>query len=816
MLDKHLIARTRPQANVENILYWEDYRVTVLGARLFRLEKSDKKQFRDSATQAVWFRDMPKQTFRVERGAKAAVVDTGVCKLILGKDRGQVCVEVNGERIKVDNTGNLLGTYRTLDNCDGEVYKKPWNHADDPYTISLENGVCSTSGVAAIEDNSLTLGEDGQVKNERAEGTDEYIFVYGKDYLGAVKALYTITGYPPLVPRFALGNWWSRYHVYTEEEYLRVLAAFEEREIPLTVATVDMDWHDSEGVEEWLKNTLPEKFYPEYVGTPAVNYGWTGYTWNKELFPDPERFLKKVQEKGLKITLNLHPSDGVRFWEEKYEDMAKVMGFDPMTKRQVPFAFTDERFLNAYFSILHRPLEKQGVDFWWVDWQQPDIPWGEEGAKYDPLWALNHYHYLDNADGHATPLLLSRYAGLGSHRYPLGFSGDTYITWDTLAYLPYFTATASNIGYTWWSHDIGGHQQGEKSDELYLRQVQYGVFSPINRLHCTNADTMTKEPWAYLQGTGKIAEAFLRFRHRLIPYLYTAAWATAKEGIPLVQPLYYRWQEQAAYDHKTEYLFGSQLLVLPVTQKSKRNGYAEVQAWLPEGSWTDIFTGTRYDAPKGGKKCTLHRTLESIPVLIKSGGILPLSMDKGNGCDNPENLELWSYAGNGEYTLYEDGKEQGNVGEHFTKFVAKQTQTEGVRMQILTITPSGDKHILPKNRLLTVRFPDVPLSAKLRLFEEGKEVKTEGYLTDCPALRFTVRPDRRYYLQAEYPLQENLTRWKERAERVLLLAEGHNENKRAFARELRACRTEKEFLTQIKKCPLPKPIPQLLKEELGL
>jgi alpha-glucosidase (family GH31 glycosyl hydrolase) len=134
-------------------------------------------------------------------------------------------------------------------------------------------------------------------------------------------------------------------------------------------------------------------------------------------------------------------------------------------------------------------------------------------AGLDPLWSLNHYHYLDNAKEKENPLILSRYAGVGSHRYPLGFSGDTEITWATLDYLPYFTATASNVGYTWWSHDIGGHHRGEKEDELFVRHVQFGVLSPINRLHCSNWETLSKEPWYFLNGAGEIAvHAFLQER----------------------------------------------------------------------------------------------------------------------------------------------------------------------------------------------------------------------------------------------------------------------------------------------------------------
>ena len=170
----------------------------------------------------------------------------------------------------------------------------------------------------------------------------------------------------------------------------------------------------------------------------------------------------------------------------------------------------------------------------------------------DPLWALNHYHYLDHASNHKTPLILSRYAGIGSHRYPLGFSGDTYITWETLNYLPYYTATASNIGYGWWSHDIGVHMQGEHNGELFLRHAQFGVFSPINRYHSTSAPTLTKEPWFYKNGTGALLEEQMKLRHKLLPFLYTCAYKANKNAEMLMEPTYYYHP-----DCKEDYEYGN-------------------------------------------------------------------------------------------------------------------------------------------------------------------------------------------------------------------------------------------------------------------
>jgi alpha-glucosidase (family GH31 glycosyl hydrolase) len=205
----------------------------------------------------------------------------------------------------------------------------------------------------------------------------------------------------------------------------------------------------------------------------------------------------------------------------------------------------------------------------------------------DPLWLLNHFHFLDSArptpDGTAKrPLTFSRYAGVGSHRYPIGFSGDTVITWASLDFQPYFTATASNIGYGWWSHDVGGHFFGYKDDELAVRWTQFGVFAPITRLHSSDSPFNTREPWRYGARARRIMTRFLRLRHRLVPYLYTMNRRAHGDGEPLVQPMYYAHPHDAdAYRVRNQYRFGDRLLVAPITTPADRaTGLGAVRAWL--------------------------------------------------------------------------------------------------------------------------------------------------------------------------------------------------------------------------------------------
>ena len=640
-LRPHLCIAARPQAVRENILRCGDTRVTVLTDRLFRIERGS---FTDEATQAVWYRDFPavEYTWHCESGR--ILIETAALTLTLDPQRLENSeVEfADGSRAKLDNAENLLGTCSTLDTNGEHLREHPDVTRYDRAHIPLEQGVCARNGAAVYDDSrSLLLLPDGRLLPR--SGTDCYVFAYGHDYPAAVRALYRLCGRTPVLPRWALGNWWCRYWPYTQQEYLNLMDNFADDGIPISVAVIDMDWHYVQIDRDF---GLREKGLDDesHGGTD----GWTGYTWNEELFPDHAALLQELHARGMHASLNLHPALGVRWYERPYRAMAGRMGVDPSEKQVVPFQIANPRFVNAYLELLHHPLEDEGVDFWWIDWQQGKT---SALAGLDPLWALNHYHYLDSVQRRGEGLILSRYAGVGSHRYPVGFSGDTHMDWEFLDYLPYFTATAANVGYGWWSHDIGGHHRGLRDEELYLRWLQFGVFSPINRLHCCPSVTASKEPWTFTAPVRAMAEKWLRLRRRLVPYLYSASWNNTFEGVPPVRPMYYEWPEEAAaYEADHQYLFG-ELLVAPITEKSQKRGIAAKRVWLPPGRWTDIFTGGTYT---GGRWVTVWRDSGSMPVFARAGCILPLEAAQDNACSAPETLDVFVYTGDGNYDLIEE------------------------------------------------------------------------------------------------------------------------------------------------------------------
>ena len=311
--------------------------------------------------------------------------------------------------------------------------------------------------------------------------------------------------------------------------------------------------------------------------------------------------------------------------------------------------------------------------------------------KMDPLWLLNHLHILDISRNGKRPMFFSRYAGLGSHRYPVGFSGDTFITWESLDFQPYFTVNATNAGYCWWSHDIGGHMYGYRDDELTVRWMQFGVFSPINRLHSTASPFYGKEPWNLRPEARQIAGDWLRLRHALFPYLYTMNHRTHTQLLPLIQPMYYLYPEKDdAYAGRNQYLFGSELIVCPITRKNDPVSLmGEAEVWFPEGMWIDFFNGLIY---RGDSMRRVHRSLAQMPVFAKAGAIIPMETGKtDNSLGRRGEMTLLIFPGaDNTFTLTEDmgdGSVEPCVRTHCT---LKWGDTPR-----LTVEAEGDFCILP-------------------------------------------------------------------------------------------------------------------------
>ena len=517
------------------------------------MEWSEDGKFEDRASLVFINRRLPVPPYRTRDEAGWLVLETDRISLKYRKGSGlfaadnlQASFALSGQKIAwtpgTEDRGNLRGTIRTLDGVKGET--------------PLDAGLLSRDGWVLVDDSQRPLFDASDwpwvVARPPGKRQDWYLFAYGHDYRTALQDFTRVAGPIPMPPRFAFGAWWSRYWAYTDEEFKDLVRQFREHDVPLDVLVIDMDWHPTFGVK-WWENKKDQSGH---------TLGWTGYSWNPNYFPDPANFLGWLHQQGVKTTLNMHPASGVQPHEAAYPQMARAMGIDPATQKYVPFDIAGKKFARNYFDMLHHPLEKQGVDFFWLDWQQEPTT---STPGLNPTWWLNYAHYTDMEREGKRGLILHRWGGLGNHRYQIGFTGDTISVWESLAFQPYFTATAANVAYGYWSHDIGGHMPGVVTPELYTRWVQFGAFSPMLRTHTTKNPDSERRIWAYPLEYADAMRQALVMRYALIPYLYTSARKSYETGVSIVHPLYYDYPEMdEAYAFRDEYLYGDDLLVAPV------------------------------------------------------------------------------------------------------------------------------------------------------------------------------------------------------------------------------------------------------------
>ena len=676
-----------PVAHPDAVVKAGKARFTVLTPEMIRIQYSEDEQFEDRATFAVVNRRLPVPKFSKEKKGGYLYIKTEALTLKYkigealahkGTDVLSISMTLNGRPVvwypgKEDGL-NLKGTTRTLD---GQI--------GDNKRAELENGLLSRSGWAIIDESPLTRRGDGSTtfafEGDQdgiewvAEPVDKhaidwYFLGYGHQYKKALGDYIKIAGRQPMPPLYVLGYWYSKYQRYTSDEFMEIVNDVKRNQIPMDVMIFDMDWHTQ---------------------------GWTGWTWDRTAIPDPEGLIDWMHHNGLKVSLNLHPADGVDDDEDYFQELRTDMGL-PATEKVVPWNLSDKKFYHNMFRRIIRAREQQGVDFWWLDWQQNLTSKYVDGLG-ETFWC-NHVFYNDmrlNRPNHR-PLIFHRWGGLGSHRYPIGFSGDSFTTYGTLAWQPYFTATASNVCFGYWGHDLGGHQQtGDNDPEIYLRWMQYGVFTPIFRTHATNWPGIERRIWKY--DNFPLLLETVKLRYALMPYIYTACRQAYDTGVSICRPLYYEWPEQnESYLYEDEYLFGDDILVAPVVTPSGADGKATRRTWLPEGRWYDVCRGRVVD---GNRAFTDSYTQQEIPYFYRAGSVIVNNPPMLNLNTRPDRLIVKVVPGaDGQTSLYEDegDTEAYKNGEYTTTVMKHQGNT-------LTIeSRKGSFKGMPQARAYTVEF----------------------------------------------------------------------------------------------------------------
>jgi len=560
------------------------------------------------------------------------------------------------------------------------------------------DGLLDRAGWRLLDDTQSAVWNKGGwigARPPHGDMEDGYLFVYGHNYEGALQTLRALTGPAPLLTRNIFGVWYSDYHPYSSADIENsVYATFVANDVPLNILSLDTDWK-------------------------APN-NWDGWSWNPTLFPDPTSFLQWARAHGIDVTLNLHSS--IADNDPKLATAQAVAGntLASSTCTIGPCKVWDWSSIpqaESNFS-LQRNFMSQGVSFWWLDWCCDDSSVSTHGATPDS-W-VDHLYAEERQNSGQRGFVLARLGSSNSnpeqvypagpwsnHTSTLAFTGDAWGTWNTLAREAELTSAESTIGQPYVSSDIGSFlgpppsQKGSDPPDLYDRWVQFGTFQPILRLHSNDE---TRLPWQYPQPVRDDAEAFLRLRESLIPYTYTLASESNRTGLPMARPLYLDYPSQAdAYNHPTEYLYGPDVLVSPVTTPGTT---ATTTVWFPPGRWTDYFTGATFSGPS---TATVSDPLDRMPVFVRAGGIM--TEQPANALHHStsyRSLTVLDYPGApGSFDLYGDaGTGLGYTKGQFTT-TRITTTTNGSTTRLVVAPATGHYRGQARSSTYTIEMVDL-------------------------------------------------------------------------------------------------------------
>ena len=684
-------------ANERAVFQGPNYRITVLTERLVRLEYSVDGHFSDDLTTLVQNRRFSVPQFKVEQDQTYLVITTSYFMLQYLKNKpflGPKFAPDSNLKVVLLNTDkmwfygqaearNFKGGAISLDDYKGRV--------------KLDKGLYSTDGFVMLDDSgNFEIDANGFLVKPDVNKVDLYLFMYKRDFGMCLRDYFTLTGYPPLIPRYALGVWWNREKIYNFDNTKSLVKAFNRYQIPLSVLLLSEFWH--------IKDANDYNLYR------------TGFSFNRELFPNPEEFVKYMHDRGVRVGVNIDPSEGVRKEEDRYLNIAQELYIaDGVT---IPYNVFDKNFMALYVKHLIDPLLDLGVDVYWLDYKK----------DLEAIQTLQYYYNKDfDRMKDTRPLVLTRSPLVAPHRAGILYSGETIVGWDTLKFLPFYNSMAANKGVSWWSHDVGGYKDGIEDSELYLRYVQLSAFSPIFRFSAKRGVYYKREPWMWDVKTFTIAREYCWLRQRLIPYLYTAAYEYHKTGMPLIQPIYYTYPE--IYDEPTyrnEYYFGKELFIAPITKPKDITMNRSIErVFLPKGIWYDFKTGKKF---VGNKRYVVFYKEEEYPIFARAGAIIPLAnLEKNiNDTNPPKSMEINVFPGqSNEFKLYEDDGIT-KLHEDGYYIVTSIDYNYLQNNYTLIIHPvEGKTEIIPRLRDYKIRFRNTRTADSVEIYLNGNLANLE-------------------------------------------------------------------------------------------
>ncbi|MCM1477417.1 MAG: DUF5110 domain-containing protein [Bacteroides sp.] len=704
---------TLPASAVEksNPLVFGRNRLSIITPTLLRLEHSRDSNFIDEPTIFAYDRSSMLDTAQItvtELPNNWVEITTPALRIRYHNDgfpfstaNLNVFYTHNGKEKKFTNRfitkNNLGGPIETLDRVTAE--------------IPMNDGILSKDGWYMIDDGQSDLLVNGwiQPRNTANHIQDQYCFIYGNDFRAALSSLGAISGRVPMTRKYIHGVWYCRYWDYTADEFLDIVRGYDENDFPLDNIVFDMGWHTNNATTGTGHNG---------------NLSWNGYSWNKELIPNPKALIDSCHNRGVTVSLNDHPHDGVRPHEDSYSAFIAELGH---TGSDVPlFNPADSAYMAAFFNHAHRPSEDMGVDFWWLDWQQnylyPKVP----GHQSTTLQWLNELYYRDSQAKGQRGAGYSRWGGWGDHRHPIQFSGDAQSNWPILAFEVKLTACSGQGGCYYWAHDIGGFR-GEPNPELTTRWTQFGALSAALRVHSTKDARLDRRPWISGEKFTGAMRRMYHLRSQLMPYIYSCVWETHNTMVPLNRSMFIDYGTQPESFHQPQqFTFGPLIMAAPITSPGTgADLVAEQKVWFPEGEvWYDFFT---HQPQQGGQTRQIAKSIDEFPMYVRGGWVLPLQPYTARPATEPlTHLIMRIYPSETDadntFTLYEDD----GTTLDYTKGIYSTTDLNYTRRgNHTTVTVHPAKGSYPsrvKSRSYTLQLPTLTKATTVKV--NGKKRTT--------------------------------------------------------------------------------------------
>lgn len=506
-----------------------------------------------------------------------------------------------GNRLQLYNRAHYgYGTRSELMN-----YTMPVVISSKKYAVHFDNAPIGFLDLDSKKNNTLTY--------ETISGRKVYQVIAADTWEDFTYEFTNLTGRQPMLPRWAFGNFSSRFGYHSQRETVETIDQFLKDSIPVDAIILDLFWFGKEMKGE--------------MGNLA---------FERDSFPTPEKMIADLDAKGVKTILITEPFilTTSKRWQEVVDN--KVLGTD---KAGEPFTY-DFYFGNTglidvfkpeatnWFWNIYKGLANMGVAGWWGDLGEPEVHPSElqhvNGSADEVHNIYGHYWAKLIHDGYQKdfpnqrPFILMRAGAVGSQRYGMvPWTGDVSRSWDGLKPQTEIALQMGLQGISYMHSDLGGFAGDNLDDELYTRWLQYGVFQPIFRPHAQEAvpsESVFREP-----KTKELAKKSIQLRYQLMPYNYTIAFDNNQTGLPLMRPLFFEEQDNKELLSVSDtYLWGDVFLVSTITEA----GLKEKEVYLPKGSvWFDFVSDKKYE---GGKSYTIAVEEDHIPVFVRGGSFIPM------------------------------------------------------------------------------------------------------------------------------------------------------------------------------------------------